>query len=213
MSLQTYVPWIFGGMAISIAAMVSGAVADAPVQSLAGALLFAASVVASAWQINRPLVALRPDDMAPETLEVTTRRNLRLVGWVYLWGALALIAIYRGTGVRWQHGLQYAAGMALIGVALMTVVHLSRQPGGWLSRPRVLANALRLAIAHAVAAAGGLVFLIGSGKMASTKGDWAANQIFLAGGLAVLAVSILAVLTHLHLSRPDTQPASAAAHD
>ena len=47
---------------------------------------------------------------------------------------------------------------------------------------RALRYAAVFAVPHALAALGGLGFLLGSGKLATAKGDWAANHVFLAGG-------------------------------
>jgi len=60
---------------------------------------------------------------------------------------------------------------------------------------------LRLAafssIALLAAALVGLVFLLISGKLQSTKPDWIANHVFLAGGLLVVVLSYLAARAQL----------------
>ncbi|MBN9281050.1 MAG: hypothetical protein J0H37_02035, partial [Hyphomicrobium denitrificans] len=53
---------------------------------------------------------------------------------------------------------------------------------------------------QAVAIACGLLWLIQSGKLSSLKGDWAANQLFLAGGFTVMCLSVIIVKTHSALS-------------
>jgi hypothetical protein len=202
MSLQKLIPWLIGAMAISLAAMVSGAWSGMPMLTSLGALLFALAMVATSWHINRPLLNMPAGDDMVDTLRTAVRRNARMLGIIYLWGSAGLLAIYRGTSLRWQHGVQYTIGMALIGLLIFVWVRRAGRPRSRLVGPRGLTLALRAATVHALAAVGGLVFLIGSGKLASTRGDWAANQVFLAGGLAVVGVSIIAILTHLHLVRP-----------
>ncbi len=44
------------------------------------------------------------------------------------------------------------------------------------------------------AAGTGISWLIGSGKLATVKGDWAANDVFLAGGVAILCLSAMAIV-------------------
>jgi hypothetical protein len=54
------------------------------------------------------------------------------------------------------------------------------------------------AIVQATAATGGLGFLIATGKLGSVKPDWPANHIFLAGGLALIVISVMSAATHFH---------------
>jgi hypothetical protein len=44
-----------------------------------------------------------------------------------------------------------------------------------------------------------LAFLIGAGKLASAKGDWPANYIFLFGGLALIGLCYLAFRTQVRV--------------
>jgi hypothetical protein len=48
-----------------------------------------------------------------------------------------------------------------------------------------------------------VIFLIGNGKLAPPKTDWVANHIFLAGGLAIAALSAIAAVTQGKLARGD----------
>lgn len=208
MSLHTLIPWLMGAIAISVAAMVSGVWSGQPMLVSAASLLFALVMVATCWQINRPLLALTPDRIADDALPIAVRRNARLLALTYLWGGFAMVALYRGTSLRWQHGMQYAVGMALIGLVIILWVRFSSRPGSWLSGPVCMRIALRGAILHAFAALGGLGFLIGSGKILSTRPDWAANQVFLAGGLTVLGLSLISIPAHLHLTRAERTPPS-----
>lgn len=201
MSLQILIPWFAGAMAISIASMVSGAWSGRPLLVSAGAMLFALAAVATCWHINRPYFRDPRANAAPDALAFAVRRNARLLALTYVWGGIALFALYKGTGLRWQHGLQYAIGMTVIGFIVIGWVFHSWRPGSRLVSPIGLKFALWATMVHAAAAVGGLIFLIGSGKLMSTRGDWAANQVFLAGGLAVVGMSVIAILTHLRLSR------------
>ena len=84
---------------------------------------------------------------------------------------------------------------------IMTYVHLLARDGSPLRTPKSLRLAAWLAGLHGGAAIVGLGFLLGSGKMLSRKTDWAANHVFLAGGLAIIGLSALAVLTHFRLEQ------------
>lgn len=192
-------PWIFTAIVASIAAMVTGIQSGLPLLSWAAALLFALALVASAVDMNRPW--WHADGVEPDARADAAIGNTRVLTLGYLWGALALLAIYRLTSVRWQHGLQYGAAMALIAWLMLVYVHLIANRSSRLRTQRALAWATWLALAHGVAALVGVAFLIGSGKILSAKGDWAANQIFLAGGLAVAALSAISCITQWRLSR------------
>jgi hypothetical protein len=58
-----------------------------------------------------------------------------------------------------------------------------------------------LALAHGAAALIGIMVLVLTGKILSTKGDWAANQVFTAGGLAVAGLTAISALTTVRLLR------------
>jgi uncharacterized membrane protein len=53
---------------------------------------------------------------------------------------------------------------------------------------------MTLALVVAVAAA--LTYLVVSGKLATPKDDWAANVVFVTGGVTVLLISIASLVTH-----------------
>ena len=202
MPLTTLLPWIMAAIVASIAAMVTGVASDLPIFSGTAAALFAAALFATAVDVNRPWWGGAP--LAPaedDVLVVAAVRNARLLALGYFWGALALLSVYRLTALRWQHGLQYGAGMALLGWLALLYVHFVVRPGSRLRSPRALALATWLSLAHGGAALGGVLFLLVSGKINSIKDDWAANQIFLAGGVALVGLSLISAYTQLCLSR------------
>ena len=65
-------------------------------------------------------------------------------------------------------------------------------------------------VAEAVAALAAVVVLLASGKMTTGKSDWAANQIFVAGGIAVAILSAMCSYTHFKLMRSGQQARSMA---
>ena len=200
MPLTRLLPWLLTAIASSVASAVAGVHAGRPWLVAAAALLFALVLVASSFEINRQWLYPegRPADDAPI---MSTLRNARLLVIAYVWGSLTMFAIYRLSGLYWQHGLQYAVGMMLVATLIMTYVHLLARDGSPLRAPQSLRLAAGLAALHGGAAIVGLGFLLGSGKMLSRKTDWAANHVFLAGGLAIIGLSALAVLTYFRLEQ------------
>jgi len=210
MSLRTAIPWLATAILASIAGMVSGAHARLPEMTLVAASLFCLALVAVGVQINRPLWAGEPDPSA-DALIHAARRNARLMALGYIWGAAAMLTIYGVSGLRWQHAWQYGLAMSLFAVAILAYVHDLGRPGSGLRTPRALSVALQLTVLQAAAAVLGLGFLLSSGKLAGVKGDWAANQIFLTGGIAIAMLSALAAYTQHRLTRSGLDSPSAPA--
>ena len=100
--------------------------------------------------------------------------------------------------------------MAVITFLLMGYAHALSKRGTVLASPRALVLSARIAWLHACACLGGLTFLVGSGKLLSNKGDWAANQVFLAGGIAMMVLSAIAAYTQQRLNALARRQTSAA---
>jgi hypothetical protein len=196
-SLRPLLPWLLLASALSITMMVLGAGrGDEFLPSLAAGLLVAL-VVGTGLGINAPLWSKRNGPAARPDGQVSIREALRCNVWlaalVYAWGASALFAIYSLSDLTWRHAFQYGSGAALFAACIGIY-------GLWLGRAN---NAhvppLSLTIVHGLAAAGGLTYLIGTGKLATVKGDWAANEVFLWGGMAIVALCIMSAMTQTRI--------------
>jgi hypothetical protein len=210
MQLTQRLPWIVTAMIASLAAVVSGVHAGQPWLSWVSVALFALSLVSVGIEINRDWWGARSNERTSETpiddASYAALQNAQLMVLAYMWGALAMIAVYRLTGLRWQHGMQYGVGMALIATFYLMYAWLIAIPDSSLRTRRALQGATFLVLAHGAAALGGIMFLVLSGKILSTKADWAANQIFTAGGLAIATLSFIGALTSLRLMCKQDQP-------
>ncbi|MCH9808141.1 MAG: hypothetical protein K0U74_10435 [Alphaproteobacteria bacterium] len=201
--MESRMPVVIVGILLSISLMVWCVAGAAKFACLGAALGFAMLMVEAALATNRPILkdakgALSSDAEAPLN---TARRNGRLMAMVYAWGAGALLAIYGLTELWWFHSWQYAIAMVLIAGALLGYVHLLGDKESQFRSDLSLDVSAYLAMAQAAGAAMGLGFLIGSGKFASIKTDWPANHVFIAGGLALIVISVIAAITHLRLRR------------
>lgn len=187
-----------GLLAVSIAAMVVGVQWNTFAIHVFG-LMFAALMTIQACLAKNIAFwgARRQVELACEA----AIDNAQFMALIYLWGAAAVLAIYRLTPLDWRHDWQYATGMALIAGALLTYAQRLRTPGSRLSARLGLRTALVLTVLQAIAASAGLVYLAALGKLATVKDDWAASQIFLAGGLTVTALSVIAIITQVRLAR------------
>ncbi len=203
MSVHRLNIWLLLVLPMSVAGMVMGGAAHRLWQVVLSASAFTGLLIWIAITLNSPYwsaaaaLARRPDDAL-----VPLHQNSRLLAIAYAWGGVAMQALYTTplTGLKWQHGWQYAAIMALMACFALLFTRLleSEKPG---IRRFVLTIAPLLAISHALLAAGGLVFLAGSGKLLLRRSDWAANQVFLFGALSVMILAAVTLRTHARMTR------------
>lgn len=214
MQLTQRLPWIVTAMIASLAAIVSGVHAGQPWLSWVSVVLFALSLASVGFEINRGWWVAkskpRPCNTPIDDASYAALQNAQLMVLAYMWGALAMIAVYRLTDLRWQHGIQYGLGMALIATLYLSYAWLIAMPDSSLRSRRALQGATFLVLAHGAAVLAGILFLVLSGKILSTKADWAANQIFTAGGFAIAILSAIGALTSLRLMRKKDRPTDPA---
>lgn len=192
-AVRNLIPALALPIVLSAGGMAYAALEKSRPLGIGAAAGFAVALLFVGYLVNRPWGA--PSDAAAARSELfhTQRRNTRLAALIYAWAAATLIATYGIAGLVWQHGLQYAAAAALIAALLLVYV---RRLGAASDPPPLAATLL-----HAIAVVAGLMFLSGSGKLGTLKGDWAANYVFLFGGLSILGLCFMATITHLRLSR------------
>jgi hypothetical protein len=198
MPLLRWLYWLLTAIVASVVADVSAVHAGNMLMSWAAILFFVLTLAATSIEVNRPWWSAQASH-APESAATAAIQNAHLLSLAYTWGALAMFAVYRLSGLRWQHGWQYAVGMGLIACLIALYVWRLERPRSRLRQPGALAFAAQCGLVQAFAALAGLTFLVLSGKLASTKGDWAANQIFLGGSLAVLILSAISAYTQYRL--------------
>jgi hypothetical protein len=201
MSVLKGLPWLAAALLASVAGMAAAASRLRPDLAGAAAAAFAAGIVWFALRANRPLWRLPAERITAEAAPLAGVRNAALIALAYGWGAAALAALYTVSGLVWQHGLQYAAGMAVISLGIAVYARRLARSDSVLRSPAALRSVLTLTILHAAAAAGGVGALFLSGKLKSPKGDWGANVVFLIGGVTVFALSVIAATMQWRLGR------------
>lgn len=170
--------------------------------SAVAAAIFAAAIVAAALWTN--VGAWRRRFVPTSAAEIVTPRiaiwhNAFLTMLAYLWGGITLLAVYLGAGLIWQHGWQYGTIMLIIAACHAVYLHRISNPDDSYASARAIDVMSTLAKVQAIAIAIALAWLMTSGKLATPKGDWAANLVFLAGGFAVMCTSLIGVKTHTAL--------------
>ncbi|MBL8846304.1 MAG: hypothetical protein JNN24_11095 [Hyphomicrobium zavarzinii] len=198
-SLRPLLPWLLLASALSTTMMVLGAGRGDKFLPAIAAGLLVALVVGTGLGINAPLWSRTAKLSAPKdafaSIKEALRCNVWLAALVYAWGASALFAVYSLSDVTWRHAFQYGSGAVLFAACLGIY-------GYRLGRIRNLqVPPLILTLIHGSAAAGGLVYLIGGGKLDTAKGDWAANEVFLWGGFAIVALCVMSAVTQTRVTR------------
>jgi len=192
-SLQPLIPALVLALLASVAAMLAGALWHETWLAVVAAALYAGIITGAALHINTPLWnGIAPAEAALDNVHAA-RRNARLAALVYGWAAAALLSFHALAGLDWYHYWQYGLGAALIAAGLILLVRRMGEPAHFRAPP------LALTALHAAIVGGGLAFLIGSGKVWSTRADWAANVVFLWGGLSLIVLCLVAGYTQRRL--------------
>lgn len=189
-------------LAASVAVLISsaagqaiGASQDSVGMSVFAAMAFAGAIFRVGWMLNRPWWQCEASScVGPSLTDVQpmmATRNAQLLALGYIWGGLSLLAVYLLTPLRWQHGWQYGSGMILI-AALIFVASRGLAARWSSSFARTLTV---VTLVHGWAATAGLAWLVGSGKIWSIKGDWAADIVFAIGALVIAGISAMALRT------------------
>lgn len=202
MSLQSMIAYVVVPLVLSAAAMTYAAATNTRFIAVIAAASFAVAVLIVAGKVNKRYWRAGAEPHAADSLFHTMRRNIRLAALTYAWAAAAFYSVYGLSGLTWRHGFQYGTLASLIAAVLLAYVHRMGQP------PHDHPPHRYLTIAHGYAIVAGLVFLVLSGKLASLRGDWAANLIFLFGGLALAGLITMAIRTQRVLEQPGAMQAS-----
>jgi hypothetical protein len=190
-------------MLASIAGQAVGAANGQGALSIFAASAFAGAIGRVGFQINQPWWSHDPSLSGPATataLPAMAGRNAALLALGYLWGGLSLLAVYLLTPVQWQHGWQYGGGMVLLGGIIYAISRTLSAMAPARFTPGLARILTWLTLLHGWAATGAVGWLIGSGKVWSLRGDWAANVIFVTGALVIGVISIFSLRTQRILS-------------
>lgn len=203
MSLQRIAPWLIALLAVSVAGMMIAARHDLGAVTWAMGAAFVAGAITASLRTNSPYWDEAHTGLQPPKLRIATRRNTRLIALTYAWAGLAMQGLYTTplTGLRWHHGWQYAAAFALAAFAAFFYARALGPDSDGAQRGRLERMAGTLAVAQGLAAGCGLIYLVGTRKMLSTRADWAANIVFVSAAMAIMVLTAISLRTHLALMR------------
>ena len=178
--------WLFLTALISIAAMVIGAISsNQDLAAMAGAMFAGVGAIVG-WRFAVPE---RPDTNG-HALAV---RFARLIAAAWAWAGFAMLACYYLTDLTWQHAWQYGIGMLLVAGLVWQYAEARTKPSSRFADATWVAAARWTTRMQGVAALAGVIILALSGKLDPDKQDWAANIVFVAGGLTIFALSMAAL--------------------
>lgn len=179
--------WLVLTGAISVAAMVAGIVIGNPALSVLAGAMFAAVAAFVGWRFAAPGHDPEIDGHA------LAARFARLIAATWAWCGTAMLACYYLTELSWQHAWQYGAAMLLIASLVWRYARERVQPGARVTSEPLVAAARWMTRLQGLAALAGVVILALSGKLEAGNRDWAANIVFVAGGLTIFSLSMAAL--------------------
>jgi hypothetical protein len=209
MTLRPSLFWLLLTLAAALLAMYLACRSMQIADSAIAAAVFALIMCTTALRTNAPHWRRGAALPNASTSRQAMMTNSLLIVLAFLWCGLAFYAVYLGTPVRWQHGWEYGSACMLFAAAYAYYRNRLSNPGDPLAQTPALDRMARIAGYQAMLIGIGLVWLVGAGKLAIThKGDWAANQLFLSGGFAIMCISVILIKTNAALN--ERSPATAA---
>jgi hypothetical protein len=200
------------GIAASVAAMVLAAASRGSDITMAYAHL----VIAAAMSIYFALLAIRENQAlanAGASYPRIASNSARFMGLIWAWAALNLALTY-GTGVlAWREWLVFTVACVVIGGFCLLISVALRKDAEAGRRDETLIKVGRiLAIVQLVGMVIAMIGLIVDGKMTRflepRYTDWAANNIFFFGALAIAAVSAYEIRARRYLDNESNAGAS-----
>jgi hypothetical protein len=167
-------------------------------------LIAATAVVGLVWAglAMRERSQLRASAASRSKVAAASARNM---GFVWLWGALALVITYLFI-LKWHEWWQFALAFGVAGALSLALSALlerdataGRDDAAMLKLARYLAFGQLAGMAAAVI---GLIIDPDKELLWPNEGDWAANIIFLGGALTLAAITLHALLTEDAPSAP-----------
>jgi len=176
--------WLLVTAAMTFAAMVIGAAsANQALVVVAGLLFVIVAVVSSWWFAAR----------AENSVATVSARFARLIALSWGWAGAAMLGCYYLTDLSWQHAWQYGLAMVLIAGGAVWYARQRESGAPFFASSVAIRTVRAVTMLQALAAIAGVVLLVLSDKLQPEGRDWAANIIFVTGGLVIFAQSMAAL--------------------
>jgi len=163
--------------------------------------------VAASMAIIFAVLALQENDKAiaaSKSTAVIGAINARYMGLVWLWGAVVLASTYTLV-LEWKEWWQFlGASAAFAGLCLFFSTLLNKEPDADNEDTTLLKLSRNLAKVQLAGMIIAMVGLLIDGKMIRYQNprytDWAANNVFFFGALALAIISYIAIRSHKKIS-------------
>ncbi len=188
--------WILS-ITVSVAMLVLTAAAKVSNPGMA----YGHMVIAGASALCFALVAIRDTRTLVEagaSRSAVSASSAWFMGYVWTWGALGLLITYASGVAAWHEWLHFFLAFAVAGAAALFFANLlQRDANAGKTDDAILKVSRYLAYAQFFGMLAVMIGLIVDGKMTRflvpRHGDWAANNIFFFGALALAAISAYAL--------------------
>jgi hypothetical protein len=204
MPLRPMLPVILLALVVSIMIAVLAAGRGSGWTLALAVALFAIQMLFVALRVNAPFWGSSPPATEAPATVTCAQGNAVLAALVYAWGAIAMLAVYSLTALKWQHWWEYGAAMLLIASAIFLYANVLAAGRESYCRPRALEVLMGLTAAQGLAVVVAICWIVLSGKIYTPRGDWAANEIFIGGAAMLAMLSAISILTHRKLTRRPT---------
>ena len=167
----------------------------------ASAFVFSATASIAAFVVNRHFWRAEAASSTRSAVIDALIASTQLSALVYAWGATVLLLVYSASGLYWQHGWQYGLAMAIIAACMVQYVKLLEHRHPEIVSDSAIERVIMLASAQGIAVSLVLLWLVASGKILTPRTDWAANLVFVAGGLSIVCMCAFVTKTYHELTR------------
>lgn len=184
--------WMLG-IALGIAIMVISAAVGQPLMHMAAAAFIGLVIALLGIRENRE------QHHAGASKSAVASSTARYMGLVWVWGALALLVTYFFI-LKWHEWLHFFMAFAIAGALCLFIANmLGRDAEAGREDPSMMKVARYLTIAQLVGMVVTVIGLLVDGKMTRFLTprftDWAANNIFFFGAIALAALSANSLMT------------------
>ena len=187
--------------AIGLSLLAIAAGAKAYVLHLAVAALISLGIAGLMLRENTRAVGSEPELMA------LSSRNARYMAAIWTWGAAAMLMQYT-TILVWEEWWRFVIGFIVAALACLLFGHFFTSSVGDPKRSqRYLTIAWWLAVVQLIGMCATVVGLIVDGKMDFGYVDWAGNNVFFCGALALAVMSAVSLWTYQRARGTGRMPA------
>lgn len=184
--------WMLG-IALGVSILVISAAIGQPLMHMAASAFISLVIALVAIKVNRDM---HEAGASKPAIAASTARHM---GFVWVWGALSLLVTYFFI-LKWNEWLHFFMAFAVAGALCLFIASmLERDAATGREDPTMMKVARYLTIAQLVGMVITVIGLLVDGKMTRYLTprftDWAANNIFFFGAVALAALSANSLMT------------------